>query len=200
MMAGVVMPPDGHGTFPKSHPAYMNLTTNKAAVAVGITSQSSSELMLGDRKGKCLTVVHYYGDRLCHLDHFKCPSVPALGPPDFLVPRTFVEEFPALGQKPVQPSADQNSDSLELPPVEDVAPVKSEVEQMDELLVQCMLTILKYSKSLTLPILTSNFYKQMIGVCPEGKCLDVKKSSFKKVGAFIQGMCKVCILYIFSLS
>lgn len=68
----------------------------------------------------------------------------------------------------------------------------SEVEQMDILLEKCFLTAIKYSKTLEIPMLTSSFYKlQMIPVCPEGKVLDVKKSSHKKVGQFLKAMEKV---------
>lgn len=191
MMRGVTVPPDGYGAFQTSHPAYMNITTNRAAVAVGKTAQSSSELTTGDRRGKCLTILHVYGDKLCYLDHHKPPPIPDLGPPDFLASKNYEDDFPALGEtsktiaekdpvEPCEPSSTFENLSL-----------KSEPEQMNELLLHCMLTVLKYSRNLTLPVLTSNFYKQMMGVCPEGKTLDVKKSTFKKVGSFMQEMCKV---------
>lgn len=187
MMPGVVVPPNGYGAFQTQQPAYMNFTTNKAAVAVGRLAQSSSELMSGDRRGKCLTILHVYGDKLCCLDHYKPPPLPELGPPDFLTLKTFEEEFPALGQTSSSVNPQQPSSTVE----NTSSSSKSETEQMDELLVDCMLTVLKYSKSLTLPVLTSNFYKQMMSVCPDGKSLDIKKSSFKKVGNFIHEMCKV---------
>lgn len=192
MMPGVVVPRDGYGAFQKHHPGYINVTTNKAAVAVGRTAQSSSELTVGDRRGKCLTILHFLGDKLCYLDHYKPPPIPDLGPPDCLTPKTFENEFPALGQAPTSITTESpvENTSIENPDLA-VASLKSESEQMDELLFRCILTILKYSKNLSFPMLTSNFYKQMITVCPEGKNLDIKKSSFKKVGNLIKEICKV---------
>lgn len=195
MMPGVIVPPDGYGAFQKSQPAYMNFTTNRAAVAVGRTAQSSFEL--ASRKGKCLTILHTYGDKLCSLDHYKFPQIPDMGPPEFLAPKKFEEEFPALGQTPPKAECAENlpecTSTVESSGLAEAA-VKSDAEQMDELLVHCMLTVLKYSKNFAFPVLTSNFYKQMKTVCPTGKILDVKKSTYKKMGNFVQEMSKVGIV------
>lgn len=54
------------------------------------------------------------------------------------------------------------------------------------------LTVVNMSNSstifqqVTVPILTSNFYKvHMLPACPPGKSVDLKKSSYKKLGKFL---------------
>lgn len=193
MMPGVKVPRTGYyEPFPTNQYVYVNLTTNKAAVAVGTTVKSSAEMM-SDRKGKSVTILHYYGDRLCVLiDCYRVPCIPTYGPPDFLIPNgieisalsAYVPNSHTETSVPEVSSNVENTDSSTLP-------LKLDSASMDELLIHCFLTVLKYSKNLSLPVLTSNFYKQMITVCPTGKTLDVKKSTYKKVGNFIHEMSQV---------
>ncbi|KAG7228210.1 hypothetical protein INR49_013373 [Caranx melampygus] len=63
-------------------------------------------------------------------------------------------------------------------------------EMMDALLVQCFLHALKSKvKKSELPLLTSTFLRNhMFSCCPNGKQLDIKKSSFKKLSKFLQTM------------
>lgn len=62
--------------------------------------------------------------------------------------------------------------------------------QMDELLHQCFLHALKRKvKKADLPLLTSTFLKMyMYPCCPEGRSVDIKKSSYKKLSRFLQAM------------
>ena len=55
---------------------------------------------------------------------------------------------------------------------------------MDELLKGCFFKALKaVAETAKLPLLTSTFYSAfMLPQCPAGMRLDVKKSSYKKVG------------------
>lgn len=55
-------------------------------------------------------------------------------------------------------------------------------EQMDELLQRCFLHALKcYIRKADLPLLTSTLLgSHMFSCCPEGRQLDIKKSSYKK--------------------
>ncbi|XP_063237573.1 eukaryotic translation initiation factor 2D [Bacillus rossius redtenbacheri] len=65
-----------------------------------------------------------------------------------------------------------------------------EQDQMDNLLTYCFMKALKTTaKNADFPLLTSNFFKvHMIPACPEGKSLDIKKSSYKKLTKFLAAM------------
>lgn len=191
MMPGVVVPPQGYGAFEVNRPAYVNLNSNSAAIAVGRTAQNSYELMRS-RTGRCVQVLHIYGDKLCTLlQSSVSPAIPNLGPPHFLNHNKLEHAFTTLlngsNEKDSNPSSVEEIQSM------DQLTIKTEVELMDELLIRCLLTVLKYSKSLKLPVLTSNLYKQMMEVCPKTKTLDIKKSQYKKVGVFIRDMSKVSV-------
>lgn len=63
------------------------------------------------------------------------------------------------------------------------------VKEMDELLEYCFLKACKAIKKSDLPILSSNFFKNhLIVACPEGRTVDIKKSSYKKLSAFLSAM------------
>ncbi|KAJ2945073.1 hypothetical protein O0L34_g9128 [Tuta absoluta] len=63
-------------------------------------------------------------------------------------------------------------------------------EDMDGLLRWCLLSFLRLQgKSAELPLLTSLLYRNhMMPMCPPDRTLDVKKSSFKKMGKFMEAM------------
>ena len=63
---------------------------------------------------------------------------------------------------------------------------------MDDLLKDCFFKALNLiSKDAKLPLLTSTFYSAlMLPQCPRGMRLDVKKSSFKKVGFIVHNVYK----------
>ncbi|XP_007897737.1 eukaryotic translation initiation factor 2D [Callorhinchus milii] len=75
-------------------------------------------------------------------------------------------------------------------------------EQMDELLLQCFLHALKFKvKKEDLPLLTSTFLRnRMYPCCPEGRQLDIKKSSYKKLSKFLQSMQQRQMLKVDELS
>ncbi|XP_012151590.2 eukaryotic translation initiation factor 2D [Megachile rotundata] len=64
------------------------------------------------------------------------------------------------------------------------------VKEMDNLLEYCFLKACKTSiKSSDLPMLTSNFFKNhLIAACPHDKNVDIKKSRYKKLSAFLSEM------------
>ncbi|XP_045392549.1 eukaryotic translation initiation factor 2D isoform X3 [Lemur catta] len=75
-------------------------------------------------------------------------------------------------------------------------------EQMDELLQRCFLHALKCRvKKADLPLLTSTFLgSHMFSCCPEGRQLDIKKSSYKKLSKFLQQMQQEQIIQVKELS
>lgn len=200
-------------SFAANTPGYINCTDNKAALAVGLTIVGSNEVT-PNAKGKCLAVYHFYGDRLCSLDNYKFEPIPDMPPPNLYATRTFAEEFPALGetvkhkdkrqniQEDIPQSPENVAEKLEnlntenpgtSDNTESISVEQSDTsENMDDVLFRSFMIVLKYSKT-SLPILTSNFYKQMTVSIPD-KVVDVKKSSYKKIGQFLQKMCEVRIL------
>ncbi|RZC38907.1 eukaryotic translation initiation factor 2D [Asbolus verrucosus] len=207
MLPGVITPPpqsglSKYGNLSEGAIAYASLSTNKAAIAVGITAQRSSDMLASGGRGKCLTIYHFFGDKLCTLEGVPNLPIVDLGPPDWLKFTSYDEDFPELGasrspdpetvlinnQEDTE-TAETNETLQESP--QETSPVTCTSEEMDELLNYSFFVAIKYSKSLNLPILTSNFYKlQMIPVCPEGKSLDLKKSSFKKLKPFLDSFNK----------
>ncbi|CAL4122802.1 unnamed protein product, partial [Meganyctiphanes norvegica] len=73
-------------------------------------------------------------------------------------------------------------------------------EAMDALLFHCFLKAWKICakhQSIEIPILTSNFYRlHVVPVCPDGRTLDVKKSSYKKLSKFLNEMAKKQIIQV----
>lgn len=214
MLPGVVTPPTQsglpkYGNVMENDIVYVNLTSNKAAVAVGVASQNSANMVRASGRGKCVNIYHFFGDHLCTLEGVsKCP-LPNLGAPEWLTLKNYDDDFPALGStKKVEDCEITKDEAVNINPTEDEDTPKAEevvdsdakeksedtVENYDDTLMYCFLGALKYSKSLTLPVLTSNFFKnQMLPICPTDKTLDIKKTSYKKLKPFLEKMTKVSI-------
>lgn len=210
MLPGVLTPPtqagSKYGSLQEGATAYVNVSNNKAAVAVGVTAQSSAEMVLSNGRGKCVTIYHYLGDKLCSLDGISNQHIPNLGPPDWLKLKSYEEDFPELGSSNKSTKSEDiekqsiNTEDLEETDTtseekkDEITETQVTSEEMDELLKYCFFTAIKYSKTISLPILTSNFYKlQMMPICPEGKTLDIKKSSYKKLKPFLDNLSNVCL-------
>ncbi|XP_063928992.1 eukaryotic translation initiation factor 2D isoform X2 [Zophobas morio] len=169
MLPGVITPPatsglSKYGNLPEGTMACVNTTDNKAAIAVGVTAQSSADMLSSG--GKEL------GASKESPSNEEVPKVPNNDPCD---------------------DANNEGNSEES---KEESPVCT-TEEMDDLLNHSFFVTIKYSKTLTLPILTSNFYKlQMMPVCPEGKSLDIKKSSFKKLKPFLDSLSKEGLITI----
>eukprot|EP00057_Strongylocentrotus_purpuratus_P023121 XP_011677595.1 PREDICTED: LOW QUALITY PROTEIN: eukaryotic translation initiation factor 2D [Strongylocentrotus purpuratus] len=87
-------------------------------------------------------------------------------------------------------------------PVEDEGDGVSPVDAMDECLYQCLLhSVKKKVKPSDLPLLTSSLYRNYMQTsCPEGKTLDLKKSSYKKLSKFLRAMQERRLLDVRELS
>lgn len=211
MLPGVLTPPAQSGlpkygcAIQKDSIVGVNLSSNKAAIAIGCAAMNSAEMESSGRRGKCVSILHVYGDKLFTLEGTSSP-IPSMSPPEWLSFNND-QDFPALGARPIRKVEESCSDTSDLEnnhqntdddvnkidDVEvDLIPKEMIAEEVDELLHYCFFTAIKYSKTLELPILTSNFYKlQMLVCCPPGKTLDIKKSTFKKLKPFLDHMCKV---------
>lgn len=207
MLPGVVTPPissglSKYGQLAENSVVAVNLTNNKAPIAVGLTNQSSSTMMKSDDRGKCVIIHHYFGDKLCSLEGLKPLPLPNCGPPDWLLLKSYEQDFPQLGSKKPEPETSpetvaESSNGVQEEPSEvpaEEAEEEQEEDNMDDLLYYSFMTVIKYSKTLTLPCLTSNFYKlQILEACPSDKSLDLKKTSYKKLKPFLTKMSEVNI-------
>ncbi|CAH1969978.1 unnamed protein product [Acanthoscelides obtectus] len=221
MLPGVVTPPSNtnlpkYGNVQENDIVYVNFTTNRAAIAVGTACLSSGGFILANGKGKCVTIYHCYGDYLCNLDISDTVKIPYLGLPKWLKVQDYETDFPELGRVSIskQDSASQtkrsknliyerpSTDTIVLEDLETVecqAEENKEVtpEEMDEVITYCFLGALKYAKNVTLPVLTSNFYKlHMLPLCPPDKSMDIKKSTFKRLKVFLEKMEKEALITI----
>lgn len=215
MMAGVYMNGTFNNAFPNGTAAYVNLLENKAAIAVGVTAKSSVEMEKERNTGKCILIYHVYGDYLCQLENLPVDPMPSLG--GMLEDQLLDEEIDAeevISQQSLQAdsvisSSTNQSDAVPLKEtctadsvlaesiVDDNIDKEITVEEMDTLMKTCFMAAIKYSKTLKLPILTSAFYKlEMITSCPLGKNLDIKKSSYKKLGQFLKEMGKTGLITV----
>uniref|UniRef100_A0A8D0W5K2 Eukaryotic translation initiation factor 2D n=1 Tax=Sus scrofa TaxID=9823 RepID=A0A8D0W5K2_PIG len=113
------------------------------------------------------------------------------------------EEFGEVQQRCAEKSL---SEAAEDPSVGGLNPDptdgKTLQDQMDELLERCFLHALKCRlKKADLPLLTSTLLgSHMFSCCPEGRQLDVKKSSYKKLSKFLQHMQQEQIIQVKELS
>ncbi|CAG9771163.1 unnamed protein product [Ceutorhynchus assimilis] len=203
MLPGVLTPPGlpRYNNVLEGTPVYVNLSDNKAAVAVGMAAQSSFEMERAGGKGKCVKILHFYGDYLYNIDGNSI-SLPNFGPPDWLTLKDYVDDFPALGGvkvklNEVKPSLVEPEPLKELQEVIEEISIEDNDDDVDELLHYCFLASIKYSKTLTLPLLISNFFKlQMLPMCPEGSNLDLKKTSYKKLKPFLDEMSKTGLITV----
>lgn len=73
----------------------INLTSNRAAVAIGQLARSSSDLYMCGGVGVCVNTLHVFGDKLWNLEDSLCLQIPLLGPLT-AVPK-LESDFPTLG-------------------------------------------------------------------------------------------------------
>lgn len=73
--------------------------------------------------------------------------------------------------------------------VEGANPEESSLDNMDNLLEYCFFCSLLRMKKIELPVLTNSYFKSyLLPSCPEGKSINIKKSSYKKLSKFLQCM------------
>ncbi|XP_054280818.1 eukaryotic translation initiation factor 2D isoform X2 [Macrosteles quadrilineatus] len=212
MLPGVVLPEGAggihmYGRLQKNDRVAINLTSNKAPIAVGKAANSSHDMYMCARRGKCVEVLHYYGDQLSI--YGTKLVIPELGPPGAPADEAEVSDPDILSQETEKLSVEDgeaNQEPTEVPQ-QSTSDTEKEADydkendnintvcsttSMDDLLRYCFLKSLKTTmKKVELPLLTSNFYKiHMIPCCPKGNILDIKKSSYKKLSNFLEAMAK----------
>lgn len=78
----------------------VNLTSNKAAVGVGLLAHSSDDLYMCGGRGIAVRMMHVFGDKLWGMEPSVCQQVPLMGALQS-VPKA--DDFPPLGAEPVVP-------------------------------------------------------------------------------------------------
>lgn len=225
MLPGLVVPPAGLPQVQKGDLCAIALVGNRAPVAIGVAAMSTAEMLTSGLKGRGFSVLHTYQDHLWRSgEKSSPPSIAplALDPPDPCEEKGSVqanaalqgdmrhltlegeeEEFGEVQQRCAEKSL---SEAAEDPNVGGLNPDptdgKTLQDQMDELLERCFLHALKCRlKKADLPLLTSTLLgSHMFSCCPEGRQLDVKKSSYKKLSKFLQHMQQEQIIQVKELS
>ncbi|XP_070563813.1 eukaryotic translation initiation factor 2D-like [Ptychodera flava] len=230
MLPGVVKLPDGIPQVQKNGVCAINLFGNKAAVAIGTATMSTSDMLEAGMRGKGILVCHTYQDQLW--GHGEKTALPTIAmettkdtdteaPTEVSDIQTFSEDGAEANEAPPTTdlenlAIDDSQTATNDEATEEVGEMNTELiegavggteeaenvdecdedtrtptEKMDELLYTCFLHSIKTKvKKSDLPLLTSNFKPHLLSVCPPGKVIDIKKSSYKKLSKFLGEMKK----------
>lgn len=90
-----------YGYHKKDEIVAVNLTSNKAAVAIGRLARSSEDLYMSAGQGICVKVFHVFGDKLWAMESSVCSQIPFHGAGIGNAPTE--SDFPALGSGPAPP-------------------------------------------------------------------------------------------------
>lgn len=83
-----------YGNYARDSVVAVNLTSNKAIVAIGLLARSSADLYMAANAGIAVKILHVFGDKLWGIESSVCLQVPNSGA--IIKPPT-IDEFPALG-------------------------------------------------------------------------------------------------------
>ncbi|XP_061716770.1 eukaryotic translation initiation factor 2D [Cydia pomonella] len=152
----------------------------------------------GDRLADQLHQVHIKQEEWPALGRAPAPGAPAApaapgapGAPEPPGPPA-APAAPAAAPEPAPPPPTDP----EAPGTDNAEPMEREDDgiptDMDGLLEWAMLSFLKlHAKSVELPLLSSLLYRNyLLPLCPPDRTMDIKKSSYKKVGKFLEAMQK----------
>ncbi|XP_039433413.1 eukaryotic translation initiation factor 2D [Culex pipiens pallens] len=191
------------GNYGKEAVVGVNLTSNRAAVGVGLLAHDSEDLYMCGGHGVAVRMMHVFGDKLWGMEPSVCQQVPLLGATQ-AVPKE--DDFPPLGG-PVEPVKAVTAVAEQLEQVDleangddgeasDPEPEPESQPDPDQLIRAAFLNAIKlHGKKIPLPLLTSTFYPQYVQPeLPEG--IEMKRSSYKKVGTFLKKMADDGIIQI----
>lgn len=137
MLPGIIRQgqgPRSYGYYKKNEIVAVNLTSNKAAIAIGLLAKSSDDLYMSGGVGIGVNILHVFGDKLWGLDASVSLQVPIFG---VGVEMPTEEDFPALGESKskVQPQQTQQPQQIQqqLPKKPVVSQVKNENEDFPRL-------------------------------------------------------------------
>uniref|UniRef100_A0A8C6TVD3 Eukaryotic translation initiation factor 2D n=1 Tax=Neogobius melanostomus TaxID=47308 RepID=A0A8C6TVD3_9GOBI len=209
MLPGVVVPLTGLPHVNQGDCCAVKVSNNRAPVAVGTAALSSTEMQGSGMKGRGVCILHSYMDTLWSVAFGDKSGPPSL--PDSVETEGDMNESECDPENEMQ--KEDGGVEVQCQEVIDQACTgvaelnlpdhiqqddekttdgdqRSPQELMDALLFQCFLHALKTKvKKSELPLLTSTFLRNhMFACCPNGKQLDIKKSSYKKLSKFLQTM------------
>lgn len=111
------------GRFQKHDVVAVNLTSNKAAVGMGILARSSEDLYMSGGTGICVKMLHVFGDKLWGMEPTVCKQIPLLDPA-LTAPKAsdfppLCEELPEKDHKVVskKPISKLNRKDIDFPPL-----------------------------------------------------------------------------------
>ena len=188
-------------------------------VMVLVTPAPSEDMYMAGRRGKCLSILHFYGDQLWAAGARE--QLPELGPPDLAFLRRGEGEQGEEEQGEEEDEEEGGSDGEQEEELEgavneiesldicdtDAGEVADDVvgddeepaspqAAMDGLLRAALLQSLRTSagqRKAALPMLASTLYR--LHMLPNSPApLDVKKSSYKKLGKFLASMERLGVL------
>lgn len=188
MLPGIVINEElgdkAYGKIEKDQILSVNLTKNKAPVAIGMAHLSSEDMYMSGKRGKALIIKHCIGDFLWQHDG-KMP-LPELGVPENLDFLKEDSEFEEIDPEEAM-TEEVSEEKLEDFEIVEVAEQLEEIEiDPDQALEEAFLRACKLMpKKAEFPILTSNFFR--VHVIPNSTVpnLDIKKTKWKKVGKFL---------------
>eukprot|EP01105_Mastigella_eilhardi_P013496 TRINITY_DN307_c0_g1_i1.p1 TRINITY_DN307_c0_g1~~TRINITY_DN307_c0_g1_i1.p1 ORF type:complete len:600 (+),score=145.99 TRINITY_DN307_c0_g1_i1:205-1800(+) len=180
------------------------VSNEKVYSIVGIGTMACVPQQAAGRKGKCLKMLHSYRDSLWVFgDRSAPPQWPSRLPPPEPVPLT--PEATATAEGTVENAAaaataidcaantTDAATASEAEPHDEVKPTPVpaaaavDTAEMDKLIRRACYNALKGLKDSSLPLLASTFYaSNMLPARPAGSTLDLKHSSYKKVGTLLQ--------------
>lgn len=185
------------GRHEKDDVVAVNLTSNKAAVAVGALNRSSEDMYMSAGTGVCVNVIHVFGDKLWSIEPTVCMQIPHL---EAVVSVPKSNDFPSLADSMKKPDSkkdvvveEQKSELEELGNEIKDLEIKEEIVEEpaspDKILKDAFLAALKLDgKKLVLPLLTSNFYRLHVLPATNEENFDLKSTSFKKLSKFLKQM------------
>jgi len=208
LMAGVI-PSQEPLQYEKNTVCSVYIRGNRAAIAVGVTTFSSQDILYDGVQGKRVSILHVFHDhlwsageklKLPFIDKFTSVMItPAANVVNEVNGEILVVDEEVKGQQlATNGAAAAAGDKIENNDTQDVInnenedsdnEEKSPQEIMDELLHNCFCQALLNAKKVDLPILVSTFTAQYLyPTCPEGFKIDIKKSSYKKMSKFLSEM------------
>ncbi|KAJ3150086.1 Eukaryotic translation initiation factor 2D [Geranomyces michiganensis] len=198
MLPGVIVPEQGFADFCVGDPVAVTIRGSSIPMAVGRMAISSDEIKKTDyaMRGKGVHVLHTYGDQMWAYGNKSEPpeSVDCLA--------NTSGSWSEVSYDPSRPSSPVADPAQVLPPsaVSDAAPEEDaeasapqcSSAETDKILEEALLTALKSrlpADPKLLPMSSSVLYSTYILPSrPRGTSLDIKHSSYKKVGKFLKAM------------
>ncbi|KAF8569944.1 hypothetical protein P879_01992 [Paragonimus westermani] len=194
MIPGIVLDqplsPSSFDSIQKGVLCAVSTTSSRAPIAVGHTAMSSYDMFMSGGRGKAVIIYHVLGDSICALG--TGVSRPLLSWTVSTAPTTddrSVEncrgDFGMFSS--TQPVASQQEETRLCQLLADTK--MKDFTDVNALLRDCFLRGLNQIKDNQLPMPVNVFYAQyVLTQKPESVDLDIKKTSYKKVGVFLSAM------------